>query len=338
MFHLVLFCKILYDNTVCLELIFVEKRGRIVLMEPIKVDVLIPTYRPDERAVRLVKRLLKQSYPVNKIYILNTDVGVFPDEFETLSEKIVVTHIPPEEFDHGGTRHMGATMSQAEILIYMTQDALPVDEFLVERLAEVFQDPSIGAAYGRQMPSADCQIIERYTRSFNYPGKSRVKSKEDIEELGIKTYFCSNVCAAYRKSVYEALGGFERKTIFNEDMIFAGKLVQAGYKIAYVAEARVIHSHNYSCIQQMKRNFDLAVSQKEHPEIFEGLPSESEGIRLVKQTAVYLIRNGRFWMIPSLVLKSGFKYLGYKLGQHYKLLPRSVVLKCTMNQRYWKHG
>lgn len=66
----------------------------------------------------------------------------------------------------------------------------------------------------------------------------------------------------YRRSIYEKLGGFVKHTIFNEDMIFAGKLIQEGYAIAYVAEARVVHSHNYTNRQQLHRNFDLAVSRR----------------------------------------------------------------------------
>ena len=92
------------------------------------VDVILPVCLPDERTVQSVKRLLKQTYPVNSIYIINTDKGMFPRELETLSEKIHITHIRPEQFDHGGTRHQGAMMSHAEFLIYMTQDALPVNE------------------------------------------------------------------------------------------------------------------------------------------------------------------------------------------------------------------
>ena len=94
---------------------------------------------------------------------------------------------------------------------------------------------------------------------------SRLKGKEDEDELGIKTYFCSNVCAAYRRDIYLKLGGFTKKTIFNEDMIFAGHAVEAGYQIAYAADAQVIHSHNYTAMQQLHRNFDLGVSQADHP-------------------------------------------------------------------------
>lgn len=150
----------------------------------------------------------------------------------------------------------------------MTQDAMPADSRLIENLIEPLGEELVGVSYARQLPASDCDFIERYTRRFNYPEESRIKGKEDIPELGIKTFFCSNVCAAYRRDVYEALGGFSRRTIFNEDMILAGRMVQAGYKVAYAAGARVIHSHNYSGLQQFHRNFDLAVSQADNPEVF----------------------------------------------------------------------
>ena len=159
---------------------------------------------------------------------------------------------------------------------------------------------------------------------------------KDLETLGIKTYFCSDVCAAYRKTVYDSLGGFEEKTIFNEDMIMAARMIHSGARVAYAAEAKVIHSHNYSCMQQLKRNFDLAVSQAEHPDIFENVRSESEGIRLVKDTAAYLVKKKKPWMVISLVVKSGFKYIGYRLGKNYRKLPEWLIRKCTMNPGYWE--
>ena len=143
------------------------------------------------------------------------------------------------------------------------------------------------------------------------------------------------MCAAYKKDIFEKLGGFVERTIFNEDMIYAGNLIQAGYKIAYAAEARVIHSHNYSCIQQFHRNFDLGVSQAEHPEIFESVKSEGEGIRLVKQTFSYLIAKKKIWLIPGFIMQSGFKYAGYLAGKKYRKLPSGVIMWCTMNPSYW---
>ena len=301
-----------------------------------RVDVIIPTYKPDERVVLLVKKLLKQSYPLREIHLIDTDTGIFPEELVQLSDNIKVTHIPKEKFDHGGTRHMGMLKSKAEIVVYMTQDALPANEYLIEELVKPFAEKDIAVSYARQLPDQECKVIERYTRSFNYPKQSRVKSIEDLDTLGIKTYFCSDVCAAYRKDVYESLGGFEEKTIFNEDMIMAAKIIQSGFKIAYIAEAKVIHSHNYSCMQQFRRNFDLAVSQAEHPEIFENVKSESEGIRLVVDTAGYLVKIKKPWLIFSLIIKSGFKFLGYRFGKNYRKLPEWLIAKCTMNPGYWE--
>ena len=119
-------------------------------------------------------------------------------------------------------------------------------------------------------------------------------------------------------------------------MIYAGWMVKKGYGVAYVAEPRVYHSHNYSCAQQFHRNFDLGVSQAEHPEIFEGVPSEGEGIRLVKKSMAYLTKTGHIWMIPGLFFQSASKYAGYFLGKRYKKLPEKLILSCTMSPEYWK--
>ncbi len=296
--------------------------------------MIIPVYKPDEKYHRLIAMLAKQTVPVHRILVMNTEEKYYPQD--VTAENLVVTHIGKEEFDHGGTRSAGVDLSDAEIVLFMTQDAVPADEHLVENILKGFSGENVAAVYGRQLPNMDCSIIERYTRSFNYPKESFVKSKADLERLGIKTYFCSNVCAAYRRDVYEKLGGFPTRTIFNEDMIFAAKVIQAGYEIAYAADARVIHSHNLTGTEQFRRNFDLAVSQAEHPEIFAGIRSEGEGVRLVINTAKYLCKKGKWYLVPRLVYVSGCKYTGYLLGKKYEKLPRKFVEFCSLNKTYWR--
>ncbi len=300
------------------------------------VDVVIPSYRPDEKFSRLVKKLQEQEYPIGTIFVINTKAGRFPKEVEQM-EKVKVSHIERREFDHGATRDMGMQMSKAEIVVFMTQDAVPADEYVIGNLVKVLEeDEMTGAAYARQLAASGCNYIEKYTRKFNFPENSRIKSKEDLQEMGIKTFFCSNVCAAYKRNIYEKAGGFCKKTIFNEDMILAGHMINAGYKVAYVAEARVIHSHNYTGMQQFHRNFDMAVSQAEHPEVFEGIKSESEGIKLVKQTAAHLVKRRKIHLVPKLVYQSGCKYIGYRMGKMYKKLPDKVVKWCSMSPGYWE--
>ena len=306
-------------------------------MNAVKTDVIIPAYHPGEEFDKLLERLSAQKYPVNKIIVMNTEKKFWRENWEQKYPLVEVHHLTKQEFDHGATRRRGAELSDAEILIFMTQDALPADRNLVGNLVQaVAGNEKTGAAYARQLPKNDCGFLEKYTRSFNYPEQSCLKTEKDVETRGIKTYFCSNVCAAYKKDIYEKQGGFVRRTIFNEDMIYAGGLIQKGYRIAYAAEARVIHSHNYNCMQQFHRNFDLGVSQAEHPEIFEGVPSEGEGMRLVKKTLAYLIHSGRVWLIPGFVLQCAGKYVGYLAGKKFRKLPKKFILWCTMSPNYWK--
>ena len=306
-------------------------------MENKTVDVIIPAYHPGKEFATLIKRLEKQTVPIHRIIVMNTEESMWNKEWEKLSDVMEIHHLAKSEFDHGGTRAQAAELSDADVMIFMTQDAMPADrELLAELLKALEQDENIAAAYARQLPNAECSFVERYTRAFNYPDRSVVKTKDDLDKYGIKTFFCSNVCAAYKKDIYEKQGGFVRRTIFNEDMIYAGGLIQKGYRIAYAAEARVIHSHNYNCMQQFHRNFDLGVSQAEHPEIFEGVPSEGEGMRLVKKTLAYLIHSGRVWLIPGFVLQCAGKYAGYLAGKKFRKLPKKFILWCTMSPNYWK--
>lgn len=303
-----------------------------------KIDVVIPVYKPGKELGQLLCMLKKQTFQPNKVILMHTEDGYTlsvddKEKGEACIEEVMVTQA---EYDHGGTRDAGIRHSDAEIVVCMTQDAVPQNEKLLERLACVLADDSeIAVAYSRQIAAADASVLEQYTRIFNYPEQSCIKGKADLETLGIKTYFCSNVCAAYRRSIYGEVGGFEQRIIFNEDMVFAAHAVDKEYKIAYVAEAVVIHSHQYSCLQLFKRNFDQGVSQADHPEIFAKVSSESEGMKLVKQTIQYLLKAGKPWLILKLCIQSGWKYAGYQLGKHYQQLPIGIRRRLTMNQKYW---
>ncbi|MDO4324072.1 MAG: glycosyltransferase [Lachnospiraceae bacterium] len=305
-------------------------------MPDIEIDVIIPVYRPGRELSSLLFKLKEQTLPPSRILLVNTEKRFFDENCLKNFPDIEVVHITKGEFNHGGTRHMAASRMKGDFLLFMTQDAVPSDDRLIEELYRPFSDERVCAAYARQLPAPDCNVIERYTRSFNYGSESRIKTADDLPELGIKTFFCSNVCAMYRRSAYEELGGFPRHTIFNEDMIFAGRLIQHGRAVAYCAAAQVIHSHNYSGRQQFHRNFDLGVSQAEHPEIFSVVKSESEGIRMVKQTAVYLVKIKKPYLLPKLVWQSGCKFLGYRLGKNYRKLPQGLIIRCTMSREYWR--
>lgn len=305
-----------------------------------KIDVIIPVYRPGKELFALLDAIEAQTLPVNRIILMNTEKSYFDElvrgtDFEARYPNARVYHLARREFDHGGTRHRAVQCSDGDVFVCMTQDAMPVDRHLLERLTARLSG-DVGAAYARQLPGNEASEFERISRSFNYPENSRLKSAADLEALGVKTFFCSNVCAAYRRDVYEELGGFVRHTIFNEDMIYAAGLVRAGYSIAYEAQARVVHAHNYTNLQQLRRNFDLGVSQAEHPEVFAAVRSESEGKRLISAAWKYLKSKKRLYKFPGFCVQCCFKYTGFLLGKNYARLPRGWVLRLTSNREYWE--
>ena len=304
-------------------------------MENLKIDVIIPTYKPDIKLDRNLAMLKKQTVRPDRILLVNTEEDYFHSKVFASLDQGEIIHIRKEEFDHGGTRNMAAGLCDGDIIVLLTQDAVPADIHLIEHLTAPFTDPEVCAAYGRQLASWKDNPVEAYTRRFNYPPESRVKSGQDLPELGIKTFFCSNVCAAYRKSVYDEMGGFPLHTIFNEDMIFASRLIEAGKKIAYAADARVWHWHNYKALDQLKRNFDLAVSQVDYGGLFLSVHAESEGIRLVVKTLAYFIKKKRFDLLPHIISQNGAKYIGYQLGRHYHRLPGWLIRRISLNPGYW---
>lgn len=305
------------------------------------IDILIPTYKPGKTFLELLKCLQKQTVAVNKIIVMNTEqcfwdkaVLTYPEILEI--PNLEVHHLTQMEFDHAATRNAAMQFSEADICVCMTQDAMPYDETLLAELIAPLEDESVAVSYARQLPNAEAGPVESFTRTFNYPEEPRKKTLTDVETLGIKAYFCSDVCAAYNHATYNQLGGFETPAIFNEDMIFAAGAIKNGYAVYYAADAKVIHSHNYTFMQQLRRNFDLAVSQAMHPEVFKGISSEKEGKRMVLATCKYLIKIGKPFQIAHLIFQSAAKYIGFFLGKRYEKLSAKMLNYFTGSPIYWE--
>lgn len=303
------------------------------------IDVIIPTYKPGAEFVRVIRGLHNQSVKINRVIIMNTEEaffkGVANDLQKFIDEGFVeVHHILKQDFDHGNTRREGIAKSKADIFVMMTMDAVPADDKLIENLIRPLSDDKVAASYARQLPKEGASRREQITREFNYPDVSLLKSSKDYDRLGIKTFFCSNVCCAYSRRIYDKLGGFVTRAIFNEDMIYAGQAVKQGYMISYTAEAVVYHSHDYGAIEQFRRNVDLGISQADHPEVFDGFRSETEGVRMVKMVITRLIKGGRWYEVVPYVWISAWKLMGYRMGKSYKKLPLALVKACSTNPDY----
>ncbi len=168
--------------------------------------------------------------------------------------------ISRSSFNHGRTRQLAADLCpEADIIIYMTQDAILASPDSVKNILTGFNDEKVGAVCGRQLPYPDASPIAAHARLFNYPAVSSVKSKDDIKRIGIKAAFLSNSFAAYRRTALMDVGGFPSNIIFGEDTYVAARMLLAGWKVAYAAEATCYHSHNYRIVEEFRRYFDIGI-------------------------------------------------------------------------------
>ncbi len=211
-----------------------------------------------------------------------------------------------------------------DVYIFLTQDVVLADEFAIENLVKIFRNENIGCAYGRQLPHKNAGVFGSFARLFNYKNKSYIRSIEDKNKYGMKTVFISNSFAAYRYNALKEIGGFPDNTILSEDMYVAAKMLLCNWKIAYCADAKVYHSHDYSILQEFKRYFDIGVFHAREAWIREIFgTAEGEGKNFVKAEVRYLLNRNPVLIIPMIV-RDGMKFIGYRLGLREKDLNISI--------------
>lgn len=245
--------------------------------------------------------------------------------------------IPRSSFRHGATRQMAAELlGYADLLVYLTQDAIPFGENPIGRLLEAFRDPLVGAAYGRQMPRPEAFDIERHARLFNYPDVSITRDFESRKTLGIRAAFFSNSFAAYRKTAFDQVGGFAKQSIVSEEVTLVARMLMAGWKASYQSEATVIHSHPLTVASEFSRYFDIGVHHGREKWLLDAFGTAAgEGRKFVLSEMRYLgEHNPR--LIPLAVLRTATKLCGYKLGRYEAYLPRVVKERLSAQASYWR--
>jgi len=301
------------------------------------VSVIIPTRNGASTLGALFVMLARQSVPLLEILVVDSSSE---DESATIAREngARVTVINAADFDHGGTRAMVAERAEGNILVFFTQDAVPVDEDAVAKLIEpLSEEKKVAVSYGRQLPAADATPFATHLRFFNYPRESRVRDLADREQLGLKTAFVSNSFAAYLKNPLEEVGFFKTNLVFGEDTCCVGSLLLKGWKIAYVAEAAVYHSHNYSWSQEFRRSFDIGVLHATEKWLIDSFGrAEGHGVDYLRSEFGYLTELKRWDLLPSYVTRNGLKFLGYQLGRNFTIVPKSLCAHLSMNKQWWR--
>lgn len=308
------------------------------LDKPVRASVIIPTLNAAAWLPELIARLKSQSLPPSEIIVVDSSSSDGTAELAAAHGARVVS-VARDDFDHGGTRNLAARQAQGDVLVFLTQDALPLDDgFLAALVRPLLEEEGVAAVCGRQVPRPDADVLDRTAREFNYPPEPTRKTLADADRYGIKAFFFSNVCSAVRRDAFEEAGGFPEPAILNEDMVLAARLMQAGYAVAYEPGARVWHSHRYSPVQQFRRYFDIGVSLRMNDRLLRYAKAEGEGARLLRHQLRVLSRERRWGTMPRLMLEAAAKYAGYRLGLAHRKLPLFLCRKFSMHRHFWDRG
>jgi rhamnosyltransferase len=297
-------------------------------------NIVVPTWNAAPYWTRFSSALLACVKP-EQVLIIDSSSTDGTAELARSARFQVVT-ILQSTFNHGATRQMAAEMlPEADILVYLTQDAVLAGPDAIATLIKAFDDSSIGVAYGRQLPKPGAGPIEAHARLFNYPAESEVRDLSAREQKGFKAVFISNSFSAYRRSALMAVGGFHSGVILSEDTIVAANMLLAGWQIAYVAEAKVYHSHSYTWKQEFQRYFDIGVLHSREQWLLTRFGrTDGEGRRYVVSEMNYLLARAP-WQVPSALIRTGLKLMAYRLGLMESKLGAKLKQRLSMHHAYW---
>lgn len=296
-----------------------------------KIGVVILTLNAERYMKPLLEALKKQSVP-HKVLVADSHSK---DNTVAIAESYgaEILMIPRKEFNHGLTREKARKQLDADIVVFMTQDALPVDDTLIENLIAPLVNNEAALSYARQLPYPTAGFFEAFHREYNYPETSQIRSIQDLGKFGAYTFFCSNSCAAYNSRELDAIGGFP-DVLLGEDTYACATLLRNGKKIAYQSNAQVYHSHNYTLKEEFKRSFDTGYARSKLDTLIGGRSQDEKRGQAYAKT---LLRRLFFkpWMYPYTFMLLTAKWLGYRLGHKGHRIPDKFKIKISSTPYYF---
>lgn len=276
-----------------------------------KISIIVPVYNGEKYLEKLVKKIKEQKdiFEIELIALVTTS----KDKSLELSKKLFDKAIEVKKFNHGKTRHEGALSSTGDILVFITQDILPYDEYWLKNLIEPLNE-NIVASFSRQIAYEEHSETEKIIRDFNYPDTDRICNKGNKKINGRKNIFFSDASSAILKEKYFELGGYDFEVPTNEDVYLANKIVKNGYSFIYASQSRIWHSHELSLKETYKRYRAIGQFEKMFADEIDFSKTQSEGNKLLKYLIKELIKRKKIKELIYLPFDMGVRWLGYKSG------------------------
>lgn len=280
-----------------------------------KVEIICPLYNAEQYIEKLHDNIKKQkNVDFSARYLLTES----EDNTESIlkNKKLKYDKIKKEDFSHSLTREKAARTSKADIIVFITQDVEIEDENWLYYLVKDIISGEVSATYSRQITKFN--NLEKYTREKNYPEHSKIVSKEDIDTLGLKTFFFSDAASAIKKDVFEELNYYDGKKLpISEDMYIAYKLITNGHKIKYCSDSVVYHSHDFK-LRELYDRYKLTGKFFKQNSYLDQYGTNSTGGSLAKYVLKRSIEEKNIKAIIRFPFDMGARFIGMKVGKYGK--------------------
>jgi rhamnosyltransferase len=286
-------------------------------------SIILLTKNAGEGFATLLQRLFSQNFDGNyEIIVIDSgSTDGTPEIAQSFPVKIVL--IKPEDFHHGRTRNSGAEQAGGRILVYITQDALPLHDNWLHKLTEDLENPQVAMVVGRQIPWQTTKPPEKFFYSYYFP-EHRIEVVRDALDYYRDNMFISNVNSAIKRDVWQQFK-FSEDIVLAEDKEFARRILHAGWKIVYQPDAVVYHAHDISLRSIFQRSVDAGTALRQKVNVPRSRNWVINRLGYFAREAKYIVSNEGGWKwLPYSVAYEASKLLGVTLGWLRERVPRNV--------------
>lgn len=278
-----------------------------------KISIIVPVYNGEKYLDKLVMEIKKQkgNFILELIALVTSSLDNSLEKSKELFDKVIEV----KTFNHAKTRHEGALKSTGDILVFITQDIYPYDEWWLNNLIKPLGKNNIIASFSRQIAYKNHSEIEKIIRILNYPNKDRICNRQNKKINGRKNIFYSDASSAILKNEFFKLGGYNFFTPTNEDVYLASKIIKSDKSFIYVAESKVWHSHQLSLMETYKRYKCIGQFEKLFEKEIDFSKTESEGKKLLIYLIKELIKKREIKELLYIPFDIGIRWIGYKIGR-----------------------
>jgi len=301
----------------------------------LKVSFILPTKNVPRTIGPLLEAIYSQEYDGEiEVLIMDSSDDATPDIARRFPVRLV--RVEPSDYNYGRTRNEGATMTDGELLIFLSTDIEIRDDRWLAKLTLPFSDPQVAGVYGRQIAKESAAPMERFFILSAYPPESRV-SVLGAKDLNQGLVLFSNNNSAVRRSVWEKIRLPEM--LKSEEAEWAVRVLMAGYKIVYAADAAVYHSHRYTLSQVFREYFDSGATMptlhRDKVIDYSMVRVFRDGLSFVFREYRFMLKNGYWRWLPYAVLYDFMKFFGIFLGSKQKYMPRRLRRALCKKKNHW---